>query len=396
MIPIRDSQWRSTTPHVTRALLVINILVFLYMLTLSDAARSGVLIVSNDALEQSQLSPGQPWPSSPSDDFTLRFGAVPEFITGELQGRDLSHDFVEDARLTGEGRLVQGRGINLLDGALLLLTPLTAMFLHAGWFHLIFNMLFLWVFGDNVEDRMGHTRFAIFYGITGYAAVAAHIWIDAGDLAPLVGASGAIFGVMGAYLILFPRALVQVFIFFFPMVLPAWLLIGGYFLLNVFTGFQSIVGDTTGGGGTAWFAHIGGFLAGIVLIYPFLIGRWRAPVGEIAPQWNLPVGMRARFRAPPGLRGTLRRGESESDEATESEVSPGADTGPEGEESGVQQIDVSQRPLLFGEPEPRSRRLPRRLPRLLPRVGRRGSRFKRRHPGGVDDFRSFPDRDPPE
>ena len=305
MIPIRDSQWRRSTPYVTRALIILNIFVFLAMLAMNDDVRSGVLIADGDALAESRLGARTVYPSSPRDDFTLRFGAVPEFITGYLDGNDRSHDVTEDFRITAQGQVATGNGIDLLDGLLLLLTPLTAMFIHAIGssiisFHLIGNMLFLWVFADNVEDRLGHWRFLLFYFVTGYAAAAAHIWIDSGDLLPMIGASGAISGVLGAYLILFPRAKVLVLIpllFFIPAVIPAPLMIGLWFVLNLIPGIGSVVAESTGSsGGTAWFAHIGGFIAGAILIYPFLTGRWRAPVGEIGPTWNLPPGLPHPFR----------------------------------------------------------------------------------------------------
>ncbi|MEE9277317.1 MAG: rhomboid family intramembrane serine protease [Dehalococcoidia bacterium] len=299
MIPIRDSQWRASTPYVTRALIILNVLVFLAMLTMDDTPRTAVVIADGDALAQEQAGDSRIYPSSQRSDFTLRFGAVPEFITGYLNGNNQSHDLVEDLRLDNRLQPLPDRGgINLLDGFLLLLTPLTAMFIHGGWFHIIGNMLFLWVFGDNVEDRLGRWRFLLFYVVTGYLAVAAHIWVDSSDLVPMIGASGAIAGVLGAYLVLFPRAKVQVLIpiiFLIPAVIPAPLMIGFWFLTNLFNGVGSVVTQSTGSGGTAWFAHIGGFAAGLLLIYPFLIGRWRAPVGAIAPSWNRPPGF---FRNP--------------------------------------------------------------------------------------------------
>ena len=167
MIPIRDSQYRLTTPYVTRALIILNILVWLYTaFVLSDVVQGAVVIFSNDA------QTGQPYLLTEETEVKLRFGAVPEFITGYLDDNELSHAVVERP-----GDFVPGapaRGIDILDGFLLLLTPLTAMFLHAGLFHLVGNMLFLWVFGDNVEDRLGHGRFLVFYLATGYAAAAAH------------------------------------------------------------------------------------------------------------------------------------------------------------------------------------------------------------------------------
>ncbi|MEO2005117.1 MAG: rhomboid family intramembrane serine protease, partial [Candidatus Poribacteria bacterium] len=299
MIPIRDSQWRLSTPHVTRALIVINILVFLYMQTLSTGASAATVIVGNDDVELGRPGPVVQYPISARNEFTLRYGAVPELITGYLNGQDSTHTAIEDTRITRNGfSQAEGSGIDLVEGFLLLLTPLTAMFLHGGWFHIIGNMLFLWVFGDNVEDRMGHVRFGVFYLLVGYAAAAAHIWVGDGDLLPMIGASGAISGILGAYLLLFPRALVQVLIpifFLIPAVIPAPLMIGFWFFMNVVNGVIEPLRDASGSGGTAWFAHLGGFAAGLILVYPFLIGKWRAPMGETGPRWNMPAGVQSRW-----------------------------------------------------------------------------------------------------
>ncbi len=303
MIPIGDSRQRSSTPYVTRVLLVMNALIFLYMLTLDQSGTSAVLIIDSDLSTSSTLQSREDaiaYPSSPLDDFTLRYGAVPEFIVGYLNGDNISHDGVEAFRFNRFTGARSSGGIDLLDGVLLLLTPLTAMFLHAGWLHVIGNMLFLWVFGTSVEDRLGSWRFAVFYLVGGYAAAAAHIWIDSGDLVPMVGASGAISAVLGAYLLLFPRALVRVFlpiILLVPAVVPAPLMIGIWFALNLISGVGSLAAESVGSGGTAWWAHLGGFVAGMILIYPFLIGRWRAPRQEVGPTWNVPPGMRGFWRS---------------------------------------------------------------------------------------------------
>ncbi len=148
------------------------------------------------------------------------------------------------------------------------LTLITSMFLHGGWLHLIFNMLFLWVFGDNVEDAFGHWKFLIFYLICGVAGDLAHTFASAQSTVPMIGASGAISGVLGAYLVLHPRASVLVlFMNFIPLRLPAFL------VLISWIGFQfiSLAGSSTAAnaGGTAWWAHIGGFAAGLVLVLPF-------------------------------------------------------------------------------------------------------------------------------
>lgn len=146
-------------------------------------------------------------------------------------------------------------------------TLVTSMFLHGGWLHLLGNMWFLWVFGNNVEDAMGHTRFAVFYLLCGLAAAVAQVVIDPGSPVPMVGASGAISGVMGAYAILYPRVrihtLVVLVILFFRLTVPAWVMLGYWFLLQLLgTGVGQV-------GGVAFWAHVGGFLAGAGLIFVF-------------------------------------------------------------------------------------------------------------------------------
>jgi membrane associated rhomboid family serine protease len=148
-------------------------------------------------------------------------------------------------------------------------TTVTSMFMHGGWFHLIGNLWFLSVFGDNVEDSMGHLRFVVFYLICGIAAVAAQLLSDTHSAVPLVGASGAIGGVMGAYAVLYPRAPVHMLLvlgFFFTTVeIPAVLMLGYWFLLQLIGGIPALQGAT---GGVAFWAHAGGFVAGIALV-PF-------------------------------------------------------------------------------------------------------------------------------
>jgi len=146
---------------------------------------------------------------------------------------------------------------------------LTSMFLHGGWMHLIGNMWFLWIFGNNVEDSMGRLRFIAFYLLTGLAAALGQVITNPDSIIPMVGASGAISGVMGAYLVLYPRvkvyALVPIFIFFTSIALPAWVMLGYWFVLQLVSGLFSS-GDM---GGVAFWAHIGGFVAGVVLIKLF-------------------------------------------------------------------------------------------------------------------------------
>ena len=146
-------------------------------------------------------------------------------------------------------------------------TLITHMFLHAGWIHVLGNMLFLWVFGDNVEDVLGHATYLIFYLLCGITAGVAQILLDPTSRIPMVGASGAIAGVMGAYLVKFPRSEVKMFTWFiliFTFDVPAWAMLVYWFAIQLFGGYGSL--GQTSQGGTAFFAHIGGFLMGILLV----------------------------------------------------------------------------------------------------------------------------------
>ncbi|MHA3914967.1 rhomboid family intramembrane serine protease [Halovulum sp. GXIMD14793] len=149
---------------------------------------------------------------------------------------------------------------------------LTSMFLHGGFMHLAGNMLFLWIFGDNLEDSFGHIWFLIFYLLSGLGAAAAHIVADPTSTVPTVGASGAIAGVMGGYLLLFPKARVDVLLvlgFFWRLIaLPAWVVLGVWFGLQVFSGASQV---GVGGGGVAYWAHVGGFVAGVAMVVPYFL-----------------------------------------------------------------------------------------------------------------------------
>ncbi|KJZ19552.1 rhomboid family intramembrane serine protease [Loktanella sp. S4079] len=147
-------------------------------------------------------------------------------------------------------------------------TILTSMFLHSGYMHLIGNMVFLFIYGDNLEDKLGHIPFAVFYLLSGLAAGLAQFASEPGSVIPMVGASGAIAGVMGGYLLLYPKARVDVFVFFvifFKVIpIPAWITLGFWFAAQLFNGFSAPAGT----GGVAHWAHAGGFVAGFVLILP--------------------------------------------------------------------------------------------------------------------------------
>ncbi len=151
------------------------------------------------------------------------------------------------------------------------LTLFSSMFMHAGWLHLIGNMLYLWIFGDNVEDRFGHIKFAIFYLVCGLVALFAQLAFSMGSNVPNLGASGAIAGVLGAYILLFPRGKIKVLQGQGVIQVPALIVIGLWFVLQFFSGLGSIT-DAAQTGGVAYMAHIGGFVAGFLLTF-LLRGR---------------------------------------------------------------------------------------------------------------------------
>ncbi len=219
MFPIRDTIPSRTFPYVTIALIFINSLIFLYEVSLGPYL----------------------------DTFIRTYGLIPQQFYASAQ---------------------QGAG-----GVLGRYLPLfTSMFLHGGWFHIIGNMWYLWIFGDNVEDRLGHGRFFLFYILCGLAAGFTHLWFNPSSTVPTVGASGAIAGVMGAYFLLFPtsRIITLVFIIFFIEIIeiPAFFYLGIWFLMQFINGAATL-SLTHQGGGVAWWAHFGGFVAGAILV-PFL------------------------------------------------------------------------------------------------------------------------------
>lgn len=231
MIPLKDINRTRTFPAVTLLLIGVNAAVFVYQLTLG----AGSVLTG----------------------FFYQFGLVPRalFSFGHWQE----------------------------TGILMGLAPLfTSMFLHGGWMHFLGNMLYLWVFGDNVEDWLGALRFLLFYLVCGLLAALLQIAVHPGSPIPMIGASGAISGVLAAYLVLFPGARVLTFVpilFFFYLVrLPALIFLGLWFLLQFFNGAVSLTAGDLSMGGTAWWAHIGGFVAGLVLILKARKSRRRAMV----------------------------------------------------------------------------------------------------------------------
>jgi membrane associated rhomboid family serine protease len=202
------------------------------------------------------------------------------FMWGAVQGFGLSGEVLEASvcslglipgELLGTLEAGAGSGEQLCRiGAPNWLTPLTSMFLHGSWFHLLANLWFLWIFGNNVEDSMGHVRFVVFYLLCGLAAAGLQVAADPSSAIPMVGASGAIGGVMGAYVLLYPRVHVYVLIilgfYVTTVAVPAMMMLGYWFLLQLVGGFGSLAAE---GGGVAFWAHVGGFVAGAVLVRLF-------------------------------------------------------------------------------------------------------------------------------
>jgi membrane associated rhomboid family serine protease len=241
VIPIHDRNPVRRSPVVTYTLILINVVVFLLLPFLSGTAEvSGV----SDVCRQ--------------DAFFREYAAIPrELVTNEPLPP--SQTVVE----TADGRRF-GCPVTRFE-KIPALSALTSMFLHGGWLHLLGNMLFLYVFGNNVEDRLGRLRFLLFYLACGYAAAYAFAFLNADSTATLVGASGAVSGVLGAYLWMFPRALVislVPFLFFLPFLFPAWLVLGMWFVLQ----FLYMQGAAIGGdAGVAYAAHVAGFVVGFAI-----------------------------------------------------------------------------------------------------------------------------------
>jgi membrane associated rhomboid family serine protease len=217
MLPVGDINPTRRTPYLTWGLIAINVIVFVWQLSLSP-----------DELER----------------VFQTLAVVPRNVSGDPFGVE-----------------------TLLDG-------LRSMFFHGGFDHIIGNMLYLFLFGDNIEDRLGKVLFLVLYFVSGYAAVYAQVLIDPTSPIPMIGASGAIAGVLGAYLVMFPNVKVRALIFFgyFGTIreLPALLVLGFWFVLQLINGFASLGAASQYGGGTAFFAHIGGFVVGAALGFIFV------------------------------------------------------------------------------------------------------------------------------
>jgi rhomboid family protein len=248
MIPLHDDNPTSIRPLVTIALIVACTLVFLWQITLPPRAAQAAVYA---------------------------FGMIPAVLFG-------------DAELPPQLATVPAT-----------VSLITSMFLHGGWLHLIGNMLYLWIFGNNIEDAMGHRRFIVFYLLGGIAAALTQAVQDPGSTVPMIGASGAIGAILGGYIMLFPHARILVLVplgfFFFTMRIPALVVLGIWFALQFFLSTMSGPGAP---GGVATWAHVGGFVAGVILIVPFRYKRF--------PLFGGPRRAGASRRPRPGRRTNLR------------------------------------------------------------------------------------------
>ncbi len=230
MLPLRDDQVRYSTPWVNYFLIALNVLIFIFEASLDR--RTLNMLVGEFGVVPSHLAA---WLAG-SSRFPLPVVAVPFF---------------------------------------------TSLFLHGSWMHVIGNMWFLSIFGDNVEDYLGHFKYLVFYLLTGVIAMGTHVLMNLHSTAPAVGASGAIAGVLGAYFVLFPRARVLTWVFeliFLVIWLPAWVVLGGWFLLNFLSGTNTALAvHKQNMGGVAFWAHVGGFIAGAMLVKVFGERKMRSP-----------------------------------------------------------------------------------------------------------------------
>ncbi len=272
MIPLRDNIPTLRFPLVTALLIALNVVVFTWQLSFST--EPGLNVVGDSGIDQS----------------SVRYGATPYRLTHPADG----DCFIGAATREGEAAIVcEGsdrferaqrfaRGAPGLEPIPLdqppwYVTVFSSMFMHGGILHIAFNMLFLWIFGNNVEDRMGRLRFLFFYILAGIAAVYAQSVVDPQSTVPTIGASGAVAGVLGGYALLFPRArvmtLIILVVFLTFVELPALLVLGLWFALQFIPAIGQFATPDVAGGGVAYMAHVGGFVFGLLVIKLFVAGR---------------------------------------------------------------------------------------------------------------------------
>src|SRR5579872_2280204 len=235
MLPLKDDQPRYSTPYVTWFLIALNLVIYLFESTLDP--QSLRLLIHQFAVVPYHLS--------------VFLGGSPRYSAGQV-----------------------------------FLPFLTSLFLHGSWMHVIGNMWFLFIFGDNVEDYLGHFKYLLFYLVCGFIAMAAQVLVSLHSTVPALGASGAIAGVLGAYFVVYPRARVLTWFFVFVLWVPAWVILGYWFVLNFLSGTATVLQvQSQNMGGVAFWAHVGGFLSGMLLVRVFGERRLRYPyaVGSCSP-----------------------------------------------------------------------------------------------------------------
>jgi membrane associated rhomboid family serine protease len=270
-IPLKDNVRTLRLPIVTIVLILVNVGVYVWQMGAPTDS------YSSPTLERLGLNE--------RDQRTVEYGAIPyrllhpgeDCAAGVTEGSSGPQaDLVCEGTAAYDRAEASGQPFEPLDEAPWLLTAFTSMFMHGGILHILFNMLFLWIFGNNIEDAMGRARFLLFYLLAGLVAVYSQALLDPGSTVPTIGASGAVAGVLGAYLVLLPRAriLTLIFLLFFVTLveIPAWVMLGIWFVLQ----FLPAVGQVASpefGGGVAYFAHVGGFLFGMAAVKLFALRR---------------------------------------------------------------------------------------------------------------------------
>ena len=232
--PYKDDNPRIVVPFVSYTIIAVNLIVFFYQMGFDFTT---------------------------SQEFTLSFGLIPATFT-DLPRSNITIAYAQYLSQATNSRVF----LDVIPNSPYL-TVFTSMFIHGGFAHIFGNMLFLWIFGDNVEGALGHVKFVAFYILCGLGAAAGQVFIDVNSMIPMIGASGAISGVLAAYMLRYPRARIHTFVFllviFTTIQVPAYVVIGIWFATQVMSGLGTL--GTNTGGGVAWFAHIGGFITGVLL-----------------------------------------------------------------------------------------------------------------------------------
>jgi membrane associated rhomboid family serine protease len=275
VLPLKDNIPTARFPIVTVVVIAINVIAFIWQLNFPTDNRldqAGFGAIDQSALEYGAIPDRI---TNPSEDLNCAVGAVES--AGQLQAGIVCPGSREFREAEVAGRSDPDLTPIPIDQAPWWVTLFTSMFMHGGILHIAGNMLFLWVFGNNIEDSMGRVKFALFYLLAGLIAVYSQALIDPGSTAPTIGASGAVAGVLGAYALLHPRAriLTLIFIIFFVTLveIPALILLAVWFVLQFIPALGQVAVETGGDQGIAYFAHVGGFLFGLAAIKLFATRR---------------------------------------------------------------------------------------------------------------------------